>query len=298
MTRLWLVAANTYTRQVLKKGFIAALLSVPAIVALTFGLIYFSVEMRGDRRPVGYVDNAAFLVKPLPSKEEPDRQAIAMIPFATTDAAHRALLADDIQAYYVLPADYRQTRQVEVVSRKASSGASAAQFHDFVRLNVLANEPADISRRILEGPSVVIRGPSGGREFSASSTLADVAPLLIIVFMAMGFMMLIGLNPGQPMLAVAEEKENHTMELMVTSISPNTLIAGKVAGTVAIAATLVAGWVALIAAIVLLAVRVLPSCCWPCASCMYRGWRVCTCRPPPSCSRPVSTSLSMSSLLL
>jgi ABC-2 type transport system permease protein len=256
MSRLWLVARNTYQREVLKKGFIVALLSVPAVVALTFGLVYVAVELGQDRRPAGYVDHAGILTTPLPAQPGQD-DAIAMIPFASEDAAQQALLADDIQAYYVVASDFRQSRRVEVVSKSGSSGESAARFHDFVRLNLLAGEPADITKRIVEGFSVTIRGPAGGREFSTDAGLNEVAPLFIVLFMAMGFMMLMALNPGQPMLAVVEEKENRTMEVMVTSISPGTLIAGKVVGTVAIAGTLVAGWVGLIAAGALLAVRVL-----------------------------------------
>jgi ABC-2 type transport system permease protein len=257
MSRLWLIAANTYSRQVLQKGFLASLLSVPLIVVLTIGLVYFMAEMQEDRRPVGYVDNAAILVKALTPAQGTDDAPIAMIPFATTDAARKALVADDIQAYYVLPADYRQTGQVEVVYKKSSGGAAAAQFQNFVRFNLLADEPEAVALRIAAGVSVTIRRPDDAREYPDSASLADVAPIFVILFMALGFIMLIGLNPGQPMLAVAEEKENRTMEMMVTSVSPNTLIAGKVVGTVAIAGTLAGGWVALIVATVVLAVRVL-----------------------------------------
>jgi len=48
------------------------------------------------------------------------------------------------------------------------------------------------------------------------------------------------------MSAVAEEKENRTMEIVVTSISPNQLIAGKVLGISAVALTQVIAWSVLI----------------------------------------------------
>jgi ABC-2 type transport system permease protein len=253
MSRVRLVANNTYRQAVMQKGFIAALLSVPLIVTATLGLVYFMVEMRQDRRPVGYVDNAAVLVQPLP----PDQNGVSLIAFASTEAAHKALMADDIQAYYVVPADYRQTLQVEVVSKKGAGGAAAADFQDLVRANLLAGQPPDISQRILLGTDLIVRRPDGGREFADSASVGDVAPLFVFIFMAMAFMMVVGLNPGQPMLAVAQEKENRTMEIVVTSISPDALMAGKVIGSVAIAGTMVAGWVALIAAVAFAAVRIL-----------------------------------------
>ena len=255
MKRLWLVAANTYRRQVSGKGFVATLLSVPLLIAGMLALMYMTVELREDRRAVGYVDNAGVLLSTLPAEEDPSDRPIVFIPFPTDTAANRALLADEIQAYYVIAADYRSSSTVEVVSKKAGGGDAAAQFHDLVRYNLLSNEPEAVARRIALGTSVTIRGPDGGREFPEVTSLGGVAPLLVVVFMALGFMLLVAVSPGQPILAIAEEKENRTIEILVTSVSAPTLITGKVVGGAAVAGTLVAGWGILIAALAVIAVH-------------------------------------------
>jgi ABC-2 type transport system permease protein len=255
MRRIWLVITNTYRRQVNDKGFVATLLSVPLLITGMLALMYVTVELREDRRPVGYVDNAGVLTQALPQEYDSRDSPLRLIAFASTAAARRALESDDIQAYYVIAADYLSSSAVDVVSKAGQSGAGAAEFHDLLRYNLLAGVPDDVARRIALGMSVTIRAPQGGREFPEVTSLGGVAPILIVVFMALGFMLLVAVSPGQPMLAVAEEKENRTIEILVTSVSPRTLIAGKVIGSAAVAGTLVAGWGLLVAALAFVAVR-------------------------------------------
>jgi ABC-2 type transport system permease protein len=57
------------------------------------------------------------------------------------------------------------------------------------------------------------------------------------------FIFLLLMNAGYLMQAVVEEKENRTMEVLVTSVSPVQLLAGKVLGVVAIGLTQLVVWV-------------------------------------------------------
>jgi ABC-2 type transport system permease protein len=59
-------------------------------------------------------------------------------------------------------------------------------------------------------------------------------------------MMMMG--SGYMMSAVADERENRTMEVLVTSISPYQLIGGKTLGIVAISLTLLLAWTAVVLA--------------------------------------------------
>jgi len=55
------------------------------------------------------------------------------------------------------------------------------------------------------------------------------------------------MSSGYTMSAVADEKENRTMEVLVTTISPFQLIGGKILGITAISLTLLCSWVGVIA---------------------------------------------------
>ena len=56
---------------------------------------------------------------------------------------------------------------------------------------------------------------------------------------------------GYLMQAVVEEKENRTMEVVITSVSSNQFMAGKIIGDVSIGMTQIVLWGAFIAAVVL-----------------------------------------------
>jgi len=84
--------------------------------------------------------------------------------------------------------------------------------------------------------------PGGGREFDERMILGNFIP----AFAGAAFIMLLLMLSGYLMSAVAEEKENRTMEIVVTSISPNQLMAGKVLGISAVALTQIVAWSVLI----------------------------------------------------
>jgi ABC-2 type transport system permease protein len=68
------------------------------------------------------------------------------------------------------------------------------------------------------------------------------------VFLSVAFVYLLMMSSGYLMQAVVDEKENRTMEVLITSLSPSQLIGGKVLGITAISFTQLAAWI-LIAAL-------------------------------------------------
>jgi len=87
----------------------------------------------------------------------------------------------------------------------------------------------DVTVRSLDGRRTI---PAGGPTFG----------LLMPLFITMAFLFMILMSSGYTMSAVADEKENRTMEVLVTSISSTRLIAGKILGIVAIGLTLLFTW--------------------------------------------------------
>ncbi len=87
--------------------------------------------------------------------------------------------------------------------------------------------------------NLIVRWPSG-REFSERTFVGVFVPIL----MAFAYVFLVLSSAGYLMGAVVEEKENRTMEVVVTSISPGQLIAGKVVGILGVTLTQLLGWVA------------------------------------------------------
>ena len=238
MSKLWHVAWHEYRRNVFKKSFILALVSVPLLIGGNIGLIAFMVSRENNNAPVGYVDHAGLLAEPIPAPIGPSEGAIEFVPFQEEAEARDALEAGDIQAYYVLAADYLETNQIELFYLKEPGENATQQFYDFIRANLLADQPPEVARRAAGGSNITVRTPDGSREFAGGPTLGAVLPVLLSI----AFIFLVLMSSGYLMGAVVDEKENRTMEVLITSLSPSKLIGGKVLGIVAIGLTQLTAW--------------------------------------------------------
>lgn len=237
---VWAVALYEYTRHVLRRRFVFAVLSIPALIALTIGVAYLAIQSEENLTPGGYVDLSGTLADPRPAPPDPSRQDAPLIPYVDEAGARAALDAGDIQAYYVVAGDYAATGRVDLVYRKQPSRNVTSHMYRFLQANLLSGRPPEIAARAAGGDELTIRAPDGSREFGETPTAGQLMPLIA----GFAFVMLIFMTSSYIMQAVADEKENRTMEILVTSISPGQLLTGKVLGTVAIGFTLLATWIA------------------------------------------------------
>jgi ABC-2 type transport system permease protein len=240
MTKLYRVAVYEYRRTVFKRSFILALLSVPLMVCVTVGVGLFMESREVNNAPVGYVDHAGLLANPIPVPVSGSRQPVAFLPFQTDADARAALEAGEIQAYFAIAADYLQTRDAGLFFLKEPGANATGQFYDFLQINLLADQPAEIARRAaLLGEGVTVRSLDGRREVPGGGpTFGLIMPMLI----GFAFVFLLLMSAGYLMQAVVDEKENRTMEVLVTSVSPMQFIGGKVLGIVAVSFTQLAVW--------------------------------------------------------
>lgn len=236
MTKLRLIAVHEYKRHVLRKRFVWVLLSVPLVLVLLVGITALAVRTERDYRPVGYVDHSGMLANPVP----PSEGSVEIRAFASEGEAKKALQAGEIQCYYVLPADYVQTNRAELVYVKPPKRNATGDFLDFMQVNWLADQPPEVARRVaaMSDDDIIVQTPDGRRQFAAEPTLGDILPLMAGV----AFVMLLGFSGGYLVQAVAEEKENRTIEMLITSASPGEFMGGKVAGLVGVVLTQALVW--------------------------------------------------------
>jgi ABC-2 type transport system permease protein len=239
MAKLTQIALNEYRRNVFKRSFLLALLGVPLLMALSLGVGFLMEALQNDDAPVGYVDLAGLFGDHPIAAPVSAGKPVEMIPFAAEAEARSALDSGRIQAYYVLSKSYRYTRHVELYYYRQPGGNASRQFYDFLQVNLMAGQPLERARRAAQlGEGLIVRSLDGRREVPGSPTFALMAPLLI----GMAFVLLVLMSSGYLMQAVVEEKENRTMEVLVTSVSPSQLMGGKVLGIVAVSLTQLAVW--------------------------------------------------------
>jgi ABC-2 type transport system permease protein len=238
-TKLWLVAKHEYLRMVRRRSFLIGTLAMPVLMTVVIGIsIAVSVGTR-DARPLGYVDLSGVLDAGVRPPAPETQKAVEMRPFADEPAARVALEAGEIQAFFLIPADYMQEGPLALYYwDDPPSDAVRAQFDDLLRANLTAGLPGDVRQRAMKGLSLTVRSTDGSREFSSRNFMAVVLPFVAGFF----FMIAVMSSSGYLLQAVTTEKENRTMELLITSIRPGPLVAGKAVGLMAVSLTQLGVW--------------------------------------------------------
>jgi ABC-2 type transport system permease protein len=139
-----------------------------------------------------------------------------------------------------LAVDYFQTKDVSLFYLKEPRGSATRQFYDFIQINLLADQPTDIARRAsLLGESVTVRSVDGSRQVPGGGPAFGI---IIPILTGFAFLFLLLMSSGYLMQAVVDEKENRTMEMLTTSVSPTQLVGGKVLGIVGVSFTQLIVW--------------------------------------------------------
>jgi len=249
MNKIWLVFKYEYLRHVLRKRFLLGLLSVPLIIAFSIGVGFLSVLVTVDTRPVGYVDEAGII------RVVPPESLKTLRAYPDEAAARAALDAKQIQAYAVIAADYAETRRVRVVAMDASMMDDPAdEVRQLVRHNLLLDENEQIANRLVAGPQLEIRATEDDRRADERNVLGMALPIVAAILL----LTVVNTSGGYLMQAVVEEKENRTMEILVTSLSPEQLMAGKTLGNLSVGLTQLGVWLGMAGLGLLVVVRFLP----------------------------------------
>lgn len=246
MVKLIYVAIQEYRRNVFKKGFILVLLSVPLIMGLNIGVGFFLERVQDNDLPVGYIDKAGILSEPSSITQfNPQLDRIKFIPFLNESDARESLERNEIQAYIVVGKDYFKSRRVDLFFVKKPGENAVREFYDFLQFNLLTSQSPEIAYRASDGTDVAVRSIDGRREVPDSGpTFGILMPLMV----NLSFLALLMISSDYMMSAVSEEKENRTIEVLVTTLSPAQIIIGKVMGILAIGITLLTTWTLVILA--------------------------------------------------
>jgi ABC-2 type transport system permease protein len=239
MTKFWRVAWHEYTRHVFRKRFLFALLSMPLILAMMVVLVILVIWMDSNPTPIGYIDHSGLLANPIPQPpvKWPERN-VPMLAYTDEASAKTDLQSGKIQSYYLLPKDYLQTGQAELVYLKEPKGLTTQQFDAFLATNLVAKLPSEIANRILDGSQLIVQSTDKNREASQDRVVNIILPFVSGIL----FIIAMSTSSGYLMQAVVEEKENRTMEIMVTSVSPGQLMSGKIIADIAVGITQLVVW--------------------------------------------------------
>lgn len=239
MRNFWLMARHEYLKRVRTRGFLLATLGVPVLIVVVMVVSILVASGSQSDLPVGYVDHAGLLDPALYAErylgDMDDR--LALIPYTEEEAARIALEAGEIQGFYILPAGYPQDPQIDVYYLEEAP--PRGDFADFVRANLVARSDVPTAASwLIDGLDVTVRDAASGRELGTNSFVNIILPFGTAFFF---FFAVVG-SAGYLLEVVADEKENRTMEILITSMSPLQMIAGKALGLMGVALTQITLW--------------------------------------------------------
>jgi ABC-2 type transport system permease protein len=241
MNRLLYIARFEYWRQLRRRGFLIMTFGAPLLplVAIAVVIAIFVLSDRPERA-IGYVDEIGVVHPDAALPPDDGAQPIPLRAYADEAEARAAYAGGQIDAYAVLPPEYLDTGAVRVYGRGGLSEAGDDSLRALLRGSLLAGRPAQERARAADPLAGLRYATPGGDELTrGQSALLYVFPFIFgLLFVFVTFS-----TSSYLLQAVVEEKENRTMEIVLTSVTPRQLLGGKVLGLAGLGLTLALVWV-------------------------------------------------------
>ncbi len=227
MRNFRLIAKHEYRRMVFRRAFILTTIAIPLGFAAVIALAIFVETGSDNMQPLGYVDLSKTLDASLLAELPESIDQVEIVPFVDEETAHTALSNQEIQAYYVLPATYPTSLETKLYYwDEPPNNDVQRRFNAFIRLNLLNDYPKFLQTRLYDGAEIAVTDISNGRVFDESLIITFILPFVATLLFFIATMM----ASGYTLQIVADEKENRTMEMMITAVTPLQLIGGKIIG--------------------------------------------------------------------
>jgi ABC-2 type transport system permease protein len=251
--KVWVVARHEYLTNVRRTGFIIMTVIVPVlgIAILAFVTLFAGqAQQLGDLlaeqfdmagKLTGVVDRSGYFSPILAEYQD------SFILYESESRAEEALLAEEVSSILVIEEDYLETGRVVVVTTGSGFGAAAAGDSATIRAffvdHLLAGQvdPA-LQERVAAPMSAESRVISSGGKTQGEGGWGFVFTFVIPYVLSIFLVTTIFISSGYLLQSVAEEKESRVIEIVVSSVRPVELMAGKVAGLGALGLTQVLVW--------------------------------------------------------
>jgi ABC-2 type transport system permease protein len=224
-----IVAGYEIGKTIRRKEFLFITVALPLIlVAAVFVALPILPDIMGslggvagfEDRDIGYVDSLGF-IEPLEG----------FLEFPDEESAGKALEAENISSYFILSDSYLDSGNITLYT------TGTIEFNEpwdeiswLLRTNLMEHwgySEEQVDRIIQPFQAKVVKIDSGGAiGSSGGGPLEFVLPYGFAVLLLLTIMM----SSGYLMQAIGEEKENRTGELLLSSISSDQLLRGKILG--------------------------------------------------------------------
>ncbi|MEW5987507.1 MAG: ABC transporter permease [Chloroflexota bacterium] len=232
MGKTWTVCWQEILVNFKRRTYLLVTFGVPLLAAVIVLAVTLSqsrqdtADPSGDlpKTPTGYVDHSGLFAGP-------GSLAGLLISYDSEEAARLDVAAGELGAYYLIAADYLTTGVVTRYSTQFNVAAGdIGLFEAFVTASLLEDENPLVAAR-LQSEWVVVEHELDSTGAEVTEAVGDGMDRFWLVYAyTMVLLLSTFLSAGQLTRSVVEEKENRTVEMVLSSIRPFPLLAGKLAG--------------------------------------------------------------------
>lgn len=173
-------------------------------------------------RRAGYVDLTAKFQDAGPNN-------LFLLRYADETAAKGALDRGEIDVYYIIPADYMETGKVRLILPRFSVTQTTDEpIRQLILSELSKGVDQQLFNRLLTPAN--IKEINLQRDASGQTASNFDADFIVIYLFAITLMISVFTTNGYLMQTVIEEKENRLIEILISSLRPTELLAGKILG--------------------------------------------------------------------
>ena len=220
-----IVFSEEFRRNIRRRSWLIITGLVPVILVILLIAVPIIRSIAGDEdepKPIGYVDLSGALT---------DADFPNLTRFDTREGGIDAIVAGDIEDLFIVQADFLESGDAEWLSQRSGiSGGNSNRnrFASFLTLSLIAErlDPRLLERVIAGADYVRVHvGEDGAVSPDDDDELNQfVVPVVFTILL----MMSIFIGSCALLESVSEEKENRMVDVLLTSVSPLSLMAGKI----------------------------------------------------------------------
>ncbi|AKQ44813.1 ABC transporter permease [Rufibacter radiotolerans] len=250
MDKIWLVFQREYLVRVRKKSFIVMTILGPLLMALVMIVPVGLMMMSDDTKVIQVLDESGLFAGKFESGEKFN---YVSVPGPVETAKEKYLNSKDAGLLYIPALDINKPQGIQLFSQKSLSLSVISSLERQVKqeLEDIKFARSGIDQKVLDQikTKVSINTINLSAEGEKSSNVGVTSIVGFIgAFLIYLFIFIYG---AQIMRGVIEEKTSRILEVMVSSVKPFQLMAGKIMGIAAVGLTQFLLWIVLSSAIYL-----------------------------------------------
>ncbi|GAB2531108.1 ABC transporter permease [Rufibacter soli] len=250
MDKIWLVFQREYLVRVRKKSFIVMTILGPLLMAMVMIVPAALMLMSDDAKVIEVLDESGLFAGKFASGE---KFTYVSVPGPVEAAKEKYLKTKDAGLLYIPPLDINKPQGIQLFSQKSLSLTVITSLERQVKqeLEALKFARSGIDQKVLDQikTKVSINTINLSAEGEKSSNVGVTSMVGFLgAFLIYLFIFIYG---AQIMRGVIEEKTSRILEVMVSSVKPFQLMAGKIMGIAAVGLTQFLLWIVLSSAIYL-----------------------------------------------